>query len=348
MKKSEIESNWPLVGNRQITDFLDKSIANNSVSHTYIFNGPDNLGKTTAAKYFAKILLCKNSKDTGIPCDDCESCQRINIGKTNFQDDLSSLHGDFHIVKKEKDKKNISVGQVREFIHSLNMSSFADGYKVGIIKHADSLSVEAANALLKTLEEPKKDVVIILITQMADLLPQTIVSRSQVLNFYLVDKDIIYDFLVADLKASRSQAKNYSRVCLGRPALAVRFFEDNEFREEYEKRVDVFIGFMREDISFRLQEIDNLIDKKMQGQVLTSAVKRILEVWQGVARDCFLFENNNIDLIQHYQVEEFVKNNNSLRNRNVIKLLKMCKKGERLLQANVNPKLILENIAINI
>lgn len=346
MKNQDFKFNWPLVGNAHITEFLGKSIARDSINSTYIFNGPDNLGKTTLANHFAQILLCENQKkNSEIPCGVCSSCRSFLI-ETGENLELGNAHTDFHLIKKDKDKKNISVTQVREFIRTLSMSSFSGLHKVGVIKHADSLSTEAANALLKTLEEPRDNVVIILITENSDSLPQTIVSRSQVLNFRLVDADIIYDYLVDKYGVGRVEAKNFSRLSLGRPAMALKFFEDKDFREQYELKVKMFLDFLHQDINSRLVAVENLVNKKTQGQEAVRLVKRTLEVWQGVIRDFLLLAYNHNNLVQHYQVE--AADRHQFAAPDLLRFQSLCRQGEKYLATNVSPKLVLENIAINI
>lgn len=343
MNNENFKFDWPLVGNSHITEFLGKSINSKRLSSVYIFNGPDNLGKTTLANYFAQILLC--SDRSGVPCGQCPSCRSFLL-KSGDNYDLGNAHADFYLLKKEKDKKNISVEQTREFIRFLNMSSFVGACKVGVIKHADNLSTEAANALLKTLEEPQENTVIILITKDAERLPQTIVSRSQVLNFRLVDTDTIYDYLVNKFGIGRGEAKNFARLSLGRPALALKFWEDREFRIKYENRVEMFLAFLGQDINGRLQALDKLFDKKIQGQEAVTLAKRTLEVWQGVIRDYVLLIFNHNNLVQHYQVEEAGRSN--LNVPQLLRFLELCKQSEKYLQANVSPKSVLENIAISI
>ena len=90
MQKEKFKFNWPLIGNAQITEFLEKSIGNNKVAGTYIFNGPDNLGKTTAARYFAKSLLCANKRAGGnLPCGDCSSCRHFQLGDRAKKDGIN-------------------------------------------------------------------------------------------------------------------------------------------------------------------------------------------------------------------------------------------------------------------
>ncbi|MCG2701359.1 hypothetical protein L6267_04280, partial [Candidatus Parcubacteria bacterium] len=129
MKGKKFTFNWPLAGNSHIIDFLSKSIENDNVSGSYIFCGPDDIGKFTIANYFTKSLVCRqlSAKAGSLPCGQCSPCVQLEKG----------LHGDVHIIKKQEDKKNISIEQVREFIRILNMASFMDSYKIGIIKNAE-------------------------------------------------------------------------------------------------------------------------------------------------------------------------------------------------------------------
>lgn len=355
MEKSSFIYDWPLVGNQQITEFLEKSIRNNSISGTYIFNGPDNLGKTTLAKCFAQILLCEAKKigSGRLPCGKCRPCRQFkNIAASAdkaLQAEIGEGHGDFHVIKKEKDKKNISVEQIREFIRMLSMSSFLGGYKIGIIKHADSLSVTAANALLKTLEEPRKKVVIILITEDMESLPATIASRSRTLHFKTVPADVIYEYLINTHKASRSQAKDLSRLALGRPALAVKFFENSATYAFYQEQVNVFLSFKEQTIGERFLSIENLLGKKTGGQEAVKIAARVLQAWQGVLRDFLLLEYGFFNIVQHQIIREkldALKSSISLAD--IFRLLKAIEAAEENIFYNVNPELALEEVAVKV
>jgi len=361
MENSSVKLSWPLVGNSHIIDFLSKSLVNNKVANAYIFFGPQDLGKITVANYFAKCLLCQGKAkfrkgDIVSPCGQCISCQAFARAKKNDssageEDRFEAIHGDFHLIEREKDKKNISIEQAREFIKGLNLSSFLGSYKVGIIKEADSLSLEAANALLKTLEEPKEKVVIILVAANLELIPATIVSRSQVLNFYPVKTDIIYNYLLKEHKVSRSLAKNLSKISLGRPALAVKFLKDKNFYKDYTDKAKIFLDFARQDINERFFGIEKIIESSFSGQEGSKRALRVLEIWQGVARDLLLLDLGQKDLIQHHIItEELTQQREKFKAGTavLIKIIKNLEAGKEYLRANVNPKLVLENIAINI
>jgi len=349
MNKSETTLNWPVLGNEHIVKFLAKSISNNKIAGTFIFAGPDDLGKTTIANYFAFSLLCQ-SKNECLPCGKCPACRQNQIGRLKKNEDtFESVHADLHLIKREKDKKNIAISQVRDFIHSLEMSSFLNSYKIGIIKNAESLSDEAANALLKTLEEPKNKVIIILITSDLDALPKTISSRSQILKFHPVKTELIYDYLIKNHQASRSQAKNLSRLCLGRPALAIKFLEDKIFYENYLKRVKAFLTFFDEDINTRFELINELLPNKLVGQEVVKLAKRIIEIWHGLTRDLLLLKFDQLDLVQHEIVmQELEDKKNKCSTGALLNLSIALKQAEEYLKANVNPKTALEGVAMGI
>lgn len=351
MSKTEINLNWPILGNDHIVKFLAKSIYNNKISGTYIFSGPDDLGKTTVANYFAYSLLCQNKDgEKKLPCGHCIACKQNKIGKSDKNEDaFESVHVDFHLIKREKDKKNVSISQIREFIHSLEMSSFLNSYKIGIIKNAESLSGEAANALLKTLEEPKKNVIIILITSDLNALPETILSRSQILKFKPIKTEIIYDYLVKTHGVNRSQAKNLSRLCLGRPALALKFLEDIDFYDNYLSRVNVFLSLIHSDMNGRFNSLNELLPAKSAGQEAVKIAKRIIEVWNGLIRDMLLLKFEQLDLVQHEIVIKELENQKiSYTVPALLELTDSLKQADQYLKSNVNPRTVLENFMMAI
>lgn len=339
MPNNNFTFNWPLVGNSHITDHLSKSIAAGNIAGSYIFCGPDDLGKSTAANYFTKALLCgNNAKGAGkLPCGECPACRQAEKG----------LHGDLHIIEKDKEKKNISIELIRDFVRVLGMASFLNTYKIGIIKNAESLSIEAANALLKTLEEPKAKVAVILTVSHIGSLPETIVSRSQIMRFKPVKADIIYDYLIASHQVKRSLAKDLSRLCLGRPALAVKFLENKDFYGEYINQAGVFLRFFSQDINERLSAVESLIGARASGQESVKSAAEIIDVWQGLARDLLFLRHGQENLIQHLLLREELEKI-KLRTGALLGLIEIFEQAKQYLSANVNPKLALDNIAASI
>lgn len=339
MEKIKVKLNWPLIGNRHIFEFLAKSLAKKNISGSYIFTGPSSIGKVTAAHYFARSLVCEASDQLVLPCGKCPACSQAAKG----------IHGDIYLIKKEADKKNISIEQIRDFIRSLGLSSFLNSYKIGIIEGAEALSEGAVNALLKTLEEPKEKVVIILTVTDFEVLPKTIISRSQILSFQPVKSDTIHDDLIKNHGAQRSQAKNFSRLCAGRPALALKFLENKEYYESYKINVRAFVELLNSDINERFKTIKNILGEKARGQESVKSAGQIIDVWQNLARDLMLLELNLADLVQHQAfTEELATVKNKLSSKSLLSLINVLKQAKEYLANNVNPKLTLENVAASI
>ncbi len=335
--KTEFEkSDWPLIGNSHIFEFLSKSLAKNNISGSYIFAGPEGLGKSTAANFFARSLVCEDKNRSVSACGKCQSCVKASKG----------AHSDIYLIKKQEDKKNISIEQVRDFIRSLSMSSFLNSYKIGIIKGAESLSQSAVNALLKTLEEPKAKVVVILTVAAAEDLPKTILSRSQILNFLPVKSSDIYDDLARNHQVSRSQAKNFSRLAAGRPALALKFLEEKEYYKNYENIAESFPIFLGNDINSRFGAIENILGKESRGQESASAAASAIQIWMNMARDLMLLKLDMPDLIQHEVfLSELAEAKEKFDIKSILNLMSALKRSMVYLSANVNAKLALESAA---
>jgi DNA polymerase-3 subunit delta' len=353
--KEDVNDKWPLIANTEIISYLDKAFRQGSPDGSYVFSGPDNLGKTRVAIFFAQLLLCLSPKEKSgqmLPCGICNSCRKFQKRKQDdlliSQSDLSEIHGDFHVLKKSREKKNISVEQVRDFIHILSLSSFGDGYRIGIIKQAEALSNEAANALLKTLEEPSPKTLIILVVKDPDSLPATIISRSQHLRFRTASAELIYEHLLKNYSQSREKARDLSRLSLGRPALAFKFLEDQEFYDFYTGNAEKILDIMDADINGRFHIIENLIDKKLIGQEAVLIAHRIIEIWQGLVRDKMLLGLGHKNLIQHIYLRDKLEKKGRVDPASLLALAKSLRNAHSLLDSNVNYRLVFESVALNI
>ena len=348
MKEDQITSknqfSWPLVGNEHIKKFLEKSILNKKLSHAYIFMGPQDLGKNTLAHYFAQILLCNASEEK--PCGVCRTCQEFlsrvfGIKKIDRKNN-NIVHPDYCLIKKEIDKKNISIAQIRTLINKLSLTSFRNSYKIGIIKDADLLSQEAANALLKTLEEPPQNVILILLVNHVDSLPQTILSRSQILNFYPVSQDLIYKYLIDEYQVSPVEARRITHLSLGRSALAKKFLENEDFLKDFLNRAKIFTEFFFDSLNDRLEKVSVLLNNKLSGQELVDQVNEILDIWQIASRDLMLVatDQNHLRTLIDFKF--------NISNLDFLKISKNFAQSRRYLQANVNPRSVLEEFVVNL
>lgn len=159
-----------LVGHEKQWEFLKKKFGQNQLSHAYLFTGAGQIGKKIFAKEFVKLVNCT---DKNAPCQKCFTCQAIEKG--NFPD--------FMMVKPE-DGGEIQISKIRQIQNFLSYKSYYDNFKSVIIDNAEKMNQEAQSCFLKTLEEPKGQTMLFLITSMPDMFLPTIASRCQAIKFF--------------------------------------------------------------------------------------------------------------------------------------------------------------------
>lgn len=170
-----------MVGQEHVKRILKNAVKNNSVAHAYIFSGPRGTGKTSCARILAKVLNCSNPHD-GEPCNKCENCLEIDSG--NFMD----------VVEMDA-ASNRGIDEIRKIRDRVSYLPAKGKMKVYIIDEFHMLTREAFNALLKTLEEPPPHVLFVLATTNLERVPETILSRCQILDFKLISNDLIFEHL---------------------------------------------------------------------------------------------------------------------------------------------------------
>jgi DNA polymerase-3 subunit delta' len=345
MTKSTVMPNfqWPIVGHKNIVEFLQKSIANDRLAHAYLFYGAEHLGKTVVAENFVASILCEkivalreSQGDNFVPCGKCINCEQL----------AKNIYPDVFFLEKEKDKKNISIEQTRELQGMLSKTSFLNSYKIAIIKEAETLSEEAADSLLKTLEEAKAKTIIVLISTDKDALPLTVVSRCQAIKFSSVSQDDIFHCLV-DRGATRQLADSLSHLANGKIGLVIKYFEEQELFKEYEEKIKMFFSLVDGGVAEKFKMIEKLVAGK---KGLTETVEPLLdylEIWSSVLRDLILIKNQSAELGSNIFIKDKLeKLAPQFDNFKLIKLIDKIKEAKRFLGLNVNPRLVMENLVM--
>ena len=197
--------------------FLKNALKDKKTAHAYIFVGPSGIGKRIAALNFAKALNCGMPVQDE-PCDRCASCKKI--------DTLN--HPDIFIVRP-KDDEAIKIERIRELTRHIGLKPYEGRSKICIIDDAHLMTQDASNALLKTLEEPPSDSILILLTNnMGGLLP-TIISRAQAVRFFSLAPDIVKDILMKSYNVEEKRASVLSRLSGGRCDEALRYKNEDFF-----------------------------------------------------------------------------------------------------------------------
>jgi DNA polymerase-3 subunit delta' len=322
-----------IVGQTKLVEFFDKLAilsTTEALNGSFILVGPESSGKKTLATVLAAKLLCQGKAER--PCGECQSCREIK----------NKINSDLYWLSKQEDKKNISVEEVRGLIHSLSLSALTYDYKVAIIDHAETLSTGASNALLKTLEEPNKKTIVIMLVNNLDKLPKTIVSRSQVFNLRPIKPDLVYDWLVNEHGTKRSEAKALSRLSLGWPGLAIKFSADEALEKNHLATAEIFLNASNLGIPDRLEAIEKLLKNYDNAE-------DILIIWQSATRDCLLTLLNQTDWLRYGSLaKDSAIDKSRVTHKQVLNWHKLIIQAKDYLGANVNPKLVLENVIINV
>lgn len=296
------------IGHQHILNYLKKSVENNRISHAYLFEGLEHLGKKTVALWFAGLLGCQ--------------------------------YPDVTIVSVLEDKNEIGINQIRELRRYLSLSAHSSSCKVAIIDSAEMMNDEAANALLKTLEEPRGNTVLILIANIASALPETILSRCQEIKFKTVKKGEIKNYLLKK-RSSQKEAEAISRLSLGKPGVAIDLFEKkisgNFKRQEFRE----FINFLNKSYPERCNFIENIVKRDVP-------LSKLLDEWINWFRDLFFtkegIEELVVDIENHHLLK---KGGNHYKKEDLIRIIKRIQKTQYFLSAtNVNPRLALEVLAL--
>ncbi|HXL02526.1 MAG TPA: DNA polymerase III subunit delta' [Candidatus Atribacteria bacterium] len=216
-----------ICGHERQKEFFERVVLSGRIAHAYLFSGPPRVGKTAFALELTKLLHCLNPARNG-SCGQCKNCQLI----TNL------THPDVSLLSPLGDC--LRIDEIRSFVRWLNFKPIMGKMKVGIIEEAEKLNEEAANCLLKTLEEPPKDTVVILITShRASLLP-TIISRCQIIEFSLLSPLEISNYLIERKGWKEEEAKRVSSLSQGSLGRAEEIKEsrddlEDKFRELWHK-----------------------------------------------------------------------------------------------------------------
>jgi len=191
---------------------IDAFVATRRVPHALLLKGVSGLGKSSFADGLVRVLLCEAPSPQ--PCGQCRPCQLLQ----------AETHPDAHRVEPVEEGKAIGIEQIRELIGSLSLTSMTGTRKVGLLMPAESMTLSAANSLLKTLEEPPGDSVLILVSNAAGLLPATIRSRCQAIDFAACGDETTITWLARQLPADQDAAA-LLRLAHGRPLVALTAFE---------------------------------------------------------------------------------------------------------------------------
>ncbi len=333
---------WQIVGQTRVVSLLQRSLEQGSLAHAYLFVGLPHVGKMTLALNLAQALNCETAEP---PCGECDSCQKI----------ASAKHADVQIIGlnpnsvdsvETKSRAEIGINQIRQMQHSSSLPPFEGKYKVFIIEDAEQLSIEAANCMLKTLEEPADRVIFILLTSNDRLLPSTVISRCQRLELSPLAPEEVESALITRWGVEAAKAKLLARLCHGCLGWALSAAVDAGLLQQRAEKIERLLDIISADYEGRFVYAAQLVTQFSQNRGL---VYEVLDLWLDWWRDLLLVKAGcsdaitNIDFLS--KLVEMARGYSLVQIKAVIGSIQAAR--EQLGQ-NANPQLALEVLMLGI
>ena len=320
-----------IIGQEQIKEHLQNALSNRKISHAYIINGEKSSGKEFVARVFAMALQCE--KGGTEPCQECHSCKQA----------LSGNHPD--IIKLVHEKPNtISVDDIRSQItNDVAIKPYSGPYKVYLVEEAEKMTVQAQNALLKTLEEPPEYAVILLMTGNLNALLPTILSRCVVLNMRPVPDRLIKKYLMEELQVPDYKAE----VCVAFARGNVGKAKALASSEDFENVKTEALSLLKYIQDMELYEIVEAIKRITEYKLEVNDYLDIMAIWY---RDVLLFKATRDlnSLIFHEEITTIRKVADRNSYEGIEKVIKALDKAKSRLSANVNFDLTMELLMMEI
>ncbi len=266
-----------IIGNEKAKEILNKALKSKNILHSYIFMGISGVGKKMFAREFAKGILCLNENSC---CNKCKSCMEFNTDN----------HPDFMEINQLEDTKNIKIEQIRFMQEKIAEKPIISNKKVYIIDNADTMTVEAQNCLLKTLEEPPEYAVIVLIASNESKLLNTIKSRCMKVSFEAISDENIRKYIEENI--TKDVTPNMVSMCGGSIEKAKTIADKKEMYASLEEIIEKI-------------EKSDLIEVFNNSEILYKSKDNIQELLDYI--NIILYNKKKLEFINCIQIVEDVK-----------------------------------------
>ena len=339
---------WSTIGQEHLLQQMDAGLRSGRLAHAYLLAGPPHVGKMTLAVDLAAAVNCAvlSGKQAGSmfgdptdiqgPCGGCDPCIRIRRG----------VFADLKIVEVGGDPRvatRISIEQVREAESFLAVTPVEGSWKVVIFDGAETLAAgqsEPANALLKTLEEPPAQVLLLLLTTNEDAILPTIRSRCRTLTLRPMPGDTLSAYLASSHGVEPDRARRLARLARGCPGWAIGVLSDPELLEAYREQLAQVASVASSPLDARFNYANSLAGSFSGDR---EAVRQELYLWERWWRDVLLIKEGLPERVHNDDwLPELTGHANAATTPDIVALLESVRETLSALDANVNPRLALE------
>ena len=332
---------WQVYGQDHILGQLEASLKQGRQAHAYLLVGPPRVGKMTLAINLAQSVNCLQGP--GEPCGQCVQCTRISLGQHADVRILTLTQGD----SEEPSRTVIGISDVKEILRQVHLKPFEGTNSVIIIDSAETMSQEAANALLKTLEEPPPQVLIMLLTTNEESMLPTIRSRCRSLVLLPLAKDKLMDKLVTEHQAGPQEAEMLSRLSRGCLGWAINALEDGGgTREQREEELARLMETCQSGLETRFNYASELAGLFYKDR---DAVNQSLYFWLRWWRDLLLIKEGGEEYIHNIDRQtELRLQASQLTTAEIVRFIKILLETLEALGRNASARLALEVLMLGL
>jgi len=318
-----------IVGHQKQVEIVRQALNHGRLHHAYLFVGMEGVGKKTIALGLAKAIHC--SAATGDFCGECLDCARIQ----------ASNHPDVRIIEPLAGKKEISIQQIRELEKELNFRSFSGKKKIAIVDPATLMNLSAQNALLKTLEEPPQDSVLILIASNGGALLPTLRSRCLRVTFGPLARDLISGFLVSR-KGLRAETAELLAAMSPGSLGAVVSIDTQELLDRRREWVQLISGLRAGDYRAAIDAAEALAGNKEDSLKFLEWVESWFRDLLAYSVTRNLQDVGNVDMLSEIQGQSATTDCERL-----FSLIAEAKAAVVAIQRNLNRRMVMENLLLS-
>jgi len=323
-------NNWNLTGHEWAVDMLKKHVVNGTTRHAYLFSGPPGLGRRTLALRFAQALNCTTPVSGGIPCGACRDCKQI----------AATAHPDLTVIQADSEGGTLKVDQIREARKSLTLKPYMSKFRVAIFLRFQEANDNAANALLKTLEEAPSYAVLILTADNPEQLLPTIVSRCEVLRLRPLSIEEVKQDLISSVDDER--ARLIAHIAGGRPGYARRLVGDDDLLDKREERLNDMLTLLPASRVEKFAYADKLSRDK---DSMRQAILFWLSYWRDVMLRTAQANTPLVNIDRNMEIEDLAGQLDLSSSRKVVSGLEnVLEKMDR----NVNARMLAEVLLLDL